>query len=57
MLRLVQDVSDRTRGTGVSLEKNPDTSQHEKREPNFKNQHTNLFHGNEMNNLEQAESR
>ena len=43
MLRVVQDVSNRTRGTGMSLEKDHNTSNQESRETNFKNQHNNLF--------------
>ena len=48
MLGVVQDVSDRTRGTGVPLEKDHNTGNQEKRETDFKNQHNNLFRGNEI---------
>lgn len=44
MLHVVQDVSDRTRGPGVSSEKDRHAGNQEKRETNFKNQHKHFFH-------------
>jgi hypothetical protein len=49
MLRVVQDVSDRTSRTGVSPEKDRHTGNHENRNTNFKHQHKNLFRGDETN--------
>jgi hypothetical protein len=57
MLRVVQDVGDRTRGTGVSFQKDRHTRSQENRETNFKNQHKYLFRGDQMDNLEQPETR